>query len=229
MQNVGYGLADFYISWIRMKRSLSRLSNARLNLPQRFIEALEEREPLLLDTPTMMIAVYLDPRIKYRLNDIQKECATIAAEKLHIRLNRIDTQHEMDVSPNDTLDEMNAEALGGSTNDNNNTNVLLAPLRESICKYDAIKPTDVKSSVFDFWKMRKQEFPLLYELACIVHAVHASQCTVERNFSAFSCVRDCRRCKLLPTNMSNILMIRLNQDSYGEWKSDQIFKIKEHA
>lgn len=183
----------------------------------------------MLDTPTMMISIYLDTRIKYRLNNIQRECATIAAEKLHIRLKSMDSQHEMNVSPNDTLDEMNAEALDGSISGNNNTNVLLAPLRESIIKYDAIKPTDIKSNVLDFWQARKQEFPLLYELACIVYAVHASQCTVERHFSAFSCVRDCRRCRLLPKNMSNILMIRLNQESYGEWKSDKISKIEEHA
>lgn len=42
MQHNGFGLADFYISWIRMKRGLSRLSNGQLNLSHRLIEALEE-------------------------------------------------------------------------------------------------------------------------------------------------------------------------------------------
>lgn len=230
MQRNGYGLADFYISWLRMKRGLSRINNGELNLARQLDKALEERENLLLETPTMMLAMYLHPRVKNRLNNIQKECATIAAEKLHIRLTNVGNQSGANVSANDTLDELNAEVSGGYSNADNNTNaagsnITLGQFRESIIKYDAVRPTDIKSNVFGFWKERKQEFPMIYNLACVVHAVNAGQCEVERNFSAFSSVRDSRRCKLLPKNMSNILMIRLNQDVYNEWKSNQISKI----
>lgn len=162
MQRNGYGLADFYISWLRMKRGLSRINNGELNLARQLDKALEERENLLLETPTMMLAMYLHPRVKNRLNNIQKECATIAAEKLHIRLTNVGNQSGANVSANDTLDELNAEVSGGYSNADNNTNaagsnITLGQFRESIIKYDAVRPTDIKSNVFGFWKERKQK------------------------------------------------------------------------
>lgn len=132
MQAVGYGLSDFFISWLRMKRSLGRLNNGQLNLAPHLIEALNERESQLLETPTMMSAMFLDPRIKGRLTDLQRECAIISLEKLYIRLTAKDDQN--DSTRNDTLDELNAEALNEFENVNptsTRTNILLGELRES--------------------------------------------------------------------------------------------------
>lgn len=226
MQSVGYGLADFFISWLRIKRSLDRLSEGQLDFAHRLKNAIYDRENLLLDTPTMMLAMYLDPRIKGRLNTIQKECAIISLEKLHMRL--INAKYPT-VTPvaNDTLDELNAETFESRDDTTSSTDTDIGALRKSCTKYDVVKPANIKSSVLDFWRDHKEEFPLLYELACIVHAVHAGQCCVERNFSAFQYVRDSRRCKLLPQNMSNILMIRLNKDVHESWKLSQIAQLKE--
>lgn len=195
-----------------MKRSLGRYNNGQLNLFQRLVEALEDRENLLLETPTMMLAMYLDPRIKNRLSSIQQECAKIAAERLYARLKTMNNQNSRNVSTNDTLDELNEEAsnYNNSIADNNislTTNILSSEFRGAIIKYDAVRPTNIKSNIFDFLKEKKGEFPVMYKLASIVHAVYAGQCVVERNFSAFSCVRSSRKARLLPKNISNILMI----------------------
>lgn len=237
MQVKGYGLADFYISWLRMKRSLGRIANGQLNIADKLIEKMEERETTLLETPTMITAMYLDPRIKHRLNreTTSKELAKISVEKIHLRMNNLDKgPNQVNAPANDTLDELNAEAMDDMSNETTTltereSNILLSSLRESMTKYDAVNPTDIKSNVFDFWKERKAEFPLLYGVACIVHAVPAGQCSVERDFSSFTCVRESRRCKLLPKNMSNILMIRLNQDVHEEWKATRILEIQEGA
>lgn len=236
MQGKGYGLADFYIGWLRMKRSLGRIANGQLNIADKLIEKLEERETALLETPTMITAMYLDPRIKNRLNREPTliELARISVEKLHLRMNDVDrNSNQVNAAANDTLDELNAEAMDGMANENltieRESNILLSSLRESMTKFDNVNPTDIKSNVFDFWKQRKAEFPLLYDVACIVHAVPAGQCSVERDFSAFTCVRESHRCKLLPKNMSNILMIRLNQDVHEEWKATRILEIQEGA
>lgn len=231
MQNIGYGLADFYISWLRMKRSLTRITGDQSSLATDLLDALGERENLLLETPTMLSAMYLDPRIKGRLNSIQRECATISLEKLHIRLSRGDI-NQPNVAQNDSLDELNAEVFNDLDDGNNNqnsisSNMVLVPLREMFIKYHAVKPCDIKSQVFDFWRERKQDFPLLFDLACIIHAVHAGQCCVERNFSALQCVYDNRRCRLLPQRLSNILMIRLNKDVHEQWKNERIMSIED--
>lgn len=230
MQRVGYGLTDFYISWLRMTRSLGRITNGNLNLAERLVEAMRERESALLDTPTMLTAMFLDPRLKYRLNATQAELATISIEKLHLRISNMENPGQVTSDGNDTLDELNAEALadpGNRTIPSREPSIILRPLHESLTKFEAVKPTNIKSNVFDFWREKKEDFPLLYKLASIVHAVQAGQCAVERDFSAFTSARDSRRCKQRPKNMSNILMIRLNPDVHKEWRSSHILKIRE--
>lgn len=59
MQRVGYGLADFDISWMRMNRSLSRHIDGRLRLAENLIAELHQHEEKLLDTPTMVAAMYI--------------------------------------------------------------------------------------------------------------------------------------------------------------------------
>lgn len=234
MQRVGYGLTDFYISWLRMTRSLGRITNSatneNLNLAERLVEAMRDRESALLDTPTMLTAMFLDPRLKYRLNATQAELATMSIEKLYLRISNMENRGQVIIDRNDTLDELNAEALVDSANrtfPNREPNIILRPLHESLAKFEAVKPINIKFNVFDFWRERKEEFPLLYKLATIVHSVQAGQCAVERDFSAFACARDSRRCKQRPKNLSNILMIRLNPEVYKEWKSSQILGIQE--
>lgn len=225
MQRIGYGLTDFYISWLRMKRSLGRLANGRLNLAERMITALHERENILIDTPTMATAMYLDPRIKYKLSDRQAECAKLSLNKLHDRINS-NTLSSLNESSNDTLDEINAEAMGSNRSsgmENNN----LAALHDSFERYNFVQPTNIKLNVMDFWKDKKQVFPVLYELACIVHAVQAGQCSVESNFSAFQCIMDSRRFRLHAENISNILLIRLNPSVYETWKQNNVSKLLE--
>lgn len=225
MQRIGYGLADFYISWLRMRRSLGRLVNGQLNLAERMTSSLNERENILIDTPTMATAMYLDPRIKYKLNDQQTECAKISLEKLHGRINNTITS--LTVSSNDTLDELNAEAMESNSSSGMGNIIPSVALRESFDKYNSVQPTNIKLDVMDFWKDKKQEFPVLYELACIVHAVQAGQCAVESNFSAFQCIMDSRRYKLDPENISNILMIRLNPKVHEMWKKNNISRLLE--
>lgn len=239
MQGKGYGLSDFYISWLRMKRSLGRITNGQLNLADKLMEKLEEREITLMETPTMITAMYLDPRIKHRLSreTNSKELAKISVEKIHLRMRNVDkNSNDVNAPANDTLDELNAEAMDNVSNQipttilaERESNIHLSLIRESMTKFDTVNPTDIKSNIFDFWKERKAEFPLLYDVACIVHAVPAGQCSVERDFSSFTCVRESRRCKLLPKNMTNILMIRLNQDVHEEWKATRILEIQEGA
>lgn len=232
MQRVGYGLADFRVSWLRMEKNLTRNQTNGVggDLPQKLLEAMKRRESVLLATPIMLTAMYLDPRIKYKLSDTQKACAILSLEKLHCRL--VDVEKDATnlnvFDNNDTLDELNAEALaecGGIEVNGNNNGTQLNDFRTLITKYDCVQHTDMKANVMDFWKKHKKEFPLLYDLACVVHSVHAGQCCVEQNFSSFSYIRECHRIKLMPSNITNILLIRLNREVFEEWKQNEIDKI----
>lgn len=55
----------------------------------------------------------------------------------------------------------------------------------SLTAYDAVKHVDFKCSVMEFWKRNKEEFPLVYPLACDVHAAPAGQCVKKETFHLF--------------------------------------------
>lgn len=232
MQRIGYSLADFYITWLRMERGLSRFVSGPTSLAQLLINAMKSREHQLILTPTMMAAMFLDPRIKYKLSNTQKECAVLTLEKLQHRLEtvrNVQNENGTNISRNDTLDELNAEAMAEcEAHDNRSVDIAVhtVDLRASITKYDSVQRINMKHELMEFWKTHKNDFPILYDLACIVHSVPAGQCLVEQNFSSFQYVCSSRRLRLLPKNISDILMIRLNSKVYDQWRQDRIQEIR---
>ena len=56
-----------------------------------------------------------------------------------------------------------------------------------------------------FWEDEKYAQPLLYKLACIVHAVPATQVTCERSFSAYRIVLNEKRYNLHNDTLEKIM------------------------
>lgn len=67
------------------------------------------------------------------------------------------------------------------------------------------------SDVLQFWDDRRAH--PLYDLACVVLAVPATQVSVERNFSTLKFIYSNLRCRLTEQNLANILFIKLNSKS----------------
>lgn len=222
MQNVGYGLADFYVSWLRIEKNLHRLSvePTQLNLGLALSRELTARSGDLFNTPSMTAAIYLDPRIKFKLNHFQKECAVLYLKKLYIRMQQLKiSENEPEDQHHNTLDELNEEyAATYDTEEQIDTSNLIA----SLTHYDSVKHVDFKCNVMEFWQKRKHEFPLIYPLAEVVHAIPAGQSYEERNFSSFSFVRNAKRSRLSAENVKNILMIRLNKELFYKYKQQQL-------
>lgn len=228
MQRVGYGLADFYVSWLRIEKNLTRImaEATLLDLANELMKSLDTRRAELFNTPNMIAAIYLDPRTKYKLTSVQKECAILHLKKLYVRVFQLkNVEIEEQSNGNNTLDELNEEFTtqeGEAIPDEVDVSHLLMALTV----YDAVKHVDYKLPVMEFWKRNKDEFSLIYPLACVVHAVPAGQCLEERNFSSFSYIRSARRTRLNEKNVKNILMIRLNKELFYEEKQHQIDAIK---
>lgn len=225
MQKVGYGLADFFISWMRIEKNLSRLNanGTQLNLGVELLRELGARRADLFDTPCMIAAIYLDPRVKFKLNNIQKECAILHLKNLYIRMKELEiNENETEDQHSNTLDELNEEYAA-----THNTEVRIdsSHLMTSLASYDGVTHVDFKFNVMDFWRTHKQEFPLIYPLAKVIHAIPAGQSFEERNFSSFSLIRNAKRTRLLPENLKNILMIRLNKELFYEYKQHQVDEI----
>lgn len=214
MQRIGYGLADFQVSWLRIERNLQRImaEGTMLNLVTELADALNKRKADVFNTPSMVAAIYLDPRVKFKLNNSQKELAILHLKKLHIRLNELNAvEPEEKNIANNTLNELNEEfeVMNGNCEEVDTSQLMLL-----FAIYDNVKHIDIKCSVMDFWKKCKEEFPLIYPLSCIIHAIPAGQCFEERNFSSFSYINNARRTKLRPENVENILAIRLNREIF---------------
>lgn len=228
MQKVGYGLADFYVSWLRIEKKLDRIcvEGTLLNLAPELKKALEEYQQQLLDTPTMVAAIFLDPRIKFKLTNIQKECATLYLKKLFVRMHGFKySEIELNETGNNTLDELNEDfaIIHGETETNalDTSNLLI-----SLADYETVKHFNLKHSTMDFWKHNKEQYPLIYPLACAIHAVPAGQAFEERNFSSFGYIRNAKRTMMKPKNLQNVLVVRLNKEIFYEHKEKRVNEIK---
>lgn len=225
MQRVGYGLADFFISWLRIERNLNRITSEHTltNLASELNKALENRKAELFQTPNMLAAIYLDPRVKSKLDRTEKEIAILHLRKLYTRIHQVKTNQEVGVNElvNNTLDELNEEFADHESELYPSEEVDTSTLMLSFTQYESVKHFNCKAAVMDFWAKNNNDFPLIYELACVVHAVPAGQCFEEQNFSSFSYIRSSRRTSLHAKNLRNILTVRLNRELFYRQKQQQ--------
>lgn len=185
---------------------------------------LKEREKSLFKTPIMMAALYLDPRFKSQLNANETSVAVETLHKMYIdmkkkpapspapNLNRIDRMIESQMFAN--IQDQQAEAS------------LRAELTMCMSNYNAAQITDINHTPIKFWKENKHIYPQLYSLSNIIFAIASSISETERTFSAFAYIYNCRRMNLLPKNVTNILLIRLNKDLFYRLKKKKMDDIK---
>lgn len=223
MQKTGYGLSDFYIGWLRVKKNLKRLiaNGLEFNLAKELIENMERRAPSLFKSPLLLSAIYLDPRMMRTLSAEQKASAAMDLMKIH---ERVAESHRASTDTNrfnDTLDEIREEFEEFTNETRNHSDLLL----KEISTYESENAYDIRAPVMRFWQENSHAYRLLRPLADILHAVPSNQCCTERSFSSFSYIRSKHRMSMLPQNTSNVLMIRLNKDVYYTLREERVQKI----
>lgn len=223
MQRVGYGLSDFYIGWLRVKKNLQRLvrNELKFDLAKELIKHMEKRAPSLFKTPLLLCSVYLDPRMMKTLSDEQKASAAMDLVKINERFAESDRLSTDTNKFSDTLDEIQEEFEACNNGNQSDTDLLL----KEISIYETEKVYDIRAPVMQFWQENAHKYQLLRPLADILHAVPSNQCCTERSFSSFSYIRSKHRHAMLPQNVSNVLMIRLNKDVYYALREERIQKI----
>lgn len=222
MQQIGYGLSDFYISWIRITKNLSRIecSNPKFDLAKKLKDKMELRVPSLFKTLLMLCAIYLDPRIMFKLTDEQKATAAINLVKLHERLTKTGESDDAN-NVNDTLDEIQQDYHEQNDWEPSSSNQSI----QEISVYENEKPNEIRASVMDFWDKNRDKYHLLRILADVLHAVPSNQSSVESSFSSFSYIRNKYRMSKSANNLSNVLMVRLNKDVFYKEREEQIQRI----
>lgn len=226
MEHRNFCYTDLYLWSMRISFHLDEIidESPQFDLPVVLKSKIKERERSLFETPIFMAALFLDPRFKSQLNTRQKYLALETLQNLYeqIRLrarsstttglNHIDRRIEAQLFPNIQTPQ---SQVG-----------LRAELTMAIPSYEAVQVTDINQNAIQFWKGNKHSHPLLYELATVVFGISSSICEAERTFSAFAYIYNARRMSLLPNNVTNILMIRLNKDLFYRLRQAKIDDIK---
>lgn len=146
----------------------------------------------------------------------QKNYCTQELVQLHRRISK-DFKGRQDL--NKTTDQL-LEMLRSSDDDDTSIDDVVQ-LNDELQKYEAIRQAPYQKSV-DFWKQERETFPLLYNLAVIVNAIPATECRIEQNFSGFNYIYNCYRNSLKPSNVSDVLMVRLNKEVfYQQWELEK--------
>lgn len=224
MQRPGYGLADFYIGWIRVTINLTRIRNnePKFDLASILLENMKERALHVLHSPLMLCAVYLDPRIMFKLSDDQKAKAATDLLKIHERMTDMArNSNERECNLHDTLDEIQDDYHTEHNDSQYNSQIML----QMLSIYETEKPYDIRAPVMQFWFENKIKYELIRPIADLVHAVPSNQCTTESAFSSLSYIRSKHRMSMSPRNLSNVLMVRLNKEVFHAMRQEYVQKI----
>lgn len=230
IQKASYTLSDFFACWLKIDYKLNKLienGNLVTDLAPLLSKKLAERKKDLFSYPTMLSAIYLDPRVRAELTNNELMLAKFKLEELHSKIQEVKKQSQ----PNDeahaelsgiaginTFEDSFNQYLAKKAADKTNSNqpVSHAPANDENNFFLLLEKFE-KSSTFqstpilEYWESQKEEHPALYELACVINSIPPSQATVERSFSILKFIFTCKRHNLKVKMLEDILMIKLNE------------------
>lgn len=209
MQKEKYTPSDFYGDWCKLKLSLEKLSH---ELAKEIVDCMIKREDGLLNTPTVLASVFVDPRYRLLLSDDE---ATVAVKHLSDIRKRLKRLKGEDVEQPSALEESNAGCdLTALIKQKKAANPFY---KYEIADIDFFRPLftlplvdDLNTSPLDYWAKRKIADPELYQIVCVVNAAAPTQVSVERSFSGLAYILNARRVSMGDKLLQAILTVRLN-------------------
>lgn len=230
IQKASYTLTDFFACWLRIEYKLDGLlmnQNMVTDLASTFRQKLDARKQDLFRYPTMMSAIYLDPRVrgeivssdelmiaKYKLEELYKRNQEMKEEN-----GDKNAQQDCHLVANQSFEDSFERYLASRAANNSNNNQPASGSRpnEEPFNFFLLLENFEKSSVYQatpvlaYWESQKEIHPELYELACMINSIPPSQATVERSFSILKFIFTCKRHKLKANILEDILMMKLNE------------------
>lgn len=248
LQKNDFTLSDFYgcfqIIELRLNKIIESPQPKTTNLAQLLLQCVNKRKSKLIETPLMICAVYLDPRYKciIELDHEKIQLAKMTIEHIWNRLTSVkgivSKKKDKPIAKKDNMDTFYAEldlhlnlslCLQSSTGMESSSTVdSKCAVINAISKYESkISGTRMQSnkSIHEYWENEKEEFGVLYEVACIVFAIPPTQASVERNFSALKYMLTDKRYNLKPELLESLLLIHLNRTFFFEIRSKEILNV----
>lgn len=224
LQSEQLTLSDFYGIWISCKIETRSMENPFAN---KLVKCMENREQFIMNNKVLLAAVFLDPRFKITLNEIQYNMAInhLISIWLYLKDSGIstkDTQEniadqipECDTSKSnqnsDGLEQFlqESETTEVSCSSQNSTYTMIENLLKTYHLNQ--KRLSYKINILQFWKSMEDIHPELYVLAKIVFAVPSTQVSVERLFSGLKFILSPYRSNITSKNLETQLLVRTNR------------------
>ncbi|KAE8741817.1 hypothetical protein FOCC_FOCC012649 [Frankliniella occidentalis] len=227
-------LGDMLGTWLECKIELKKVGSP---LADQIVEAMTKRErrevfaqsnrqragqdkvPPLFEYPGFLASIFLDPRYFTILNEEEIMTAKIHISQLWAKIeknkNLGSQQISSDSNPDggeDPEDELEAILSAGDGARLQNS---LAPSTDIASKLNIYfrstpRIRDRKINILKWWEEKKIEFPELYEVAVVVHAIPSTQVSVERLFSALRFVMHHLRGNLSAQMIEDLVLILNN-------------------
>lgn len=225
-------LSDFFGFWTLLR---IKVSKAHDELSEKILIQMNNYHDLLIQNPTLIGMVYLDPRYQRGLGESKNLAVTYLAD-LYLKIIRVgEYNDDSNVAENDEeknnkdgsydeLDEyLNACTSAYGVNRTNGLSVQNKKERITTILNDFNgKELPLTASVLDYWKTKKDTHPELYKLSSVMMTIPPTQTTVERIFSALALVLTSHRTKLGDEILENILLVRLNHDLFVTRNSNTV-------
>lgn len=181
---------------------------------------MQNRSSSLFASPLFLCSVYMDPRMMCTLSADQKAEAALRLIDIYKRVMDANQTHQQQRA-NDTLDEIRDGYVAQQNQNQGDAEQLIRVLS----MYETEAAYDIHEPVMKFWIENSHKYPMLRPLADVLHAVPSNQCCTERGFSGLSYIRSKFRMCMRPENVSNVLMVRLNEDVYRTLRLERVERI----
>lgn len=228
LQSETVTLSDIFGFWTSLRLKVAKNGS---EFAKNLIEEMNLRHDMLMDNPTILAAIYVDPRFQRTLRD-KKSIAIQYLVNICLRMKEVEnfdsnavessdfTQSVLSTGENDSEEEL-YEYLNAcsSVNQNLTTSDIYQQKNEAekikriLNEFDGTEEPP-STSVLEFWEKNKNVYNDLYKLASVIFSIPPTQSSVERAFSALALVLTSRRTKLNSKTLEEILLIRLNYNIF---------------
>ncbi|KAL4090652.1 hypothetical protein QTP88_025446 [Uroleucon formosanum] len=200
LQSEQLTLSDFYSAWISCKIETRTLENLFSN---KLVKCMENREQSIMNNKVLLAAIFLDPRFKVTLNEIQYDMAIshLISTWVYLKDNKINSKDN-----HESMEDQMAESDNSDFNQNSDRLEQFLQERESV-----EVSCSSQNSTSTFWKSMEDTYPELYILTKIVFAVPSTQVSVEQLFSGLKFILSPYRSNITSTNLESQLIVRTNR------------------
>ncbi|XP_055624395.1 uncharacterized protein LOC129767471 [Toxorhynchites rutilus septentrionalis] len=185
-------------------------------------ESLTSRLRNLKTSQAFQMALYLDPRRNYLNSKLfsnhEKQYIQSCIRDTWNRISELKPSTcrneimQSEANNSSQFDEFLTELFGGTLSTSNSSND--STFEQQLKALDAELRQNHTFDVFQYWLMRRETHPELFNVAMVVLATPSNQVSVERAFSALALVLTSHRTGLGPGALDDILLLKQNRNIF---------------